>query len=664
MPKLRLKGFAIGSRFRIATKVFAFGLFSLLGLAVIGGLYMTQDINANAYRQRAASARINADLAGTLQTTMLQLRRSEIEFLFTGNERYSGLHGDLTRMTGSTIQQLETRIKATDPAKAGNVAQIRTGLEEYGSSFKAILDIKKQLGLYPQQGVNGALLKSSQAVTDLFAANPSPELAALFATMRTQEKDFMLKSDPQAFTAFGKTSMDFTRALARSTLGADAKAALGKAIEEYTANVGQWVALQQKFLSIYEQLSNGYKALEPQLDNLVSMIRSVDTAASTSEIRARRDARDQLMLVFGAIMAMTLVFGWLLARGIVKPIGRITAAMKAIAAGDRDVVIPYADHRNEVGDMARTLDVFAKSLSETERLRAEQGETDRLVAERQLQERQALADAFQSTMGALADRFARSSAEVAEAARELSETADATSGRAQSVTGAAETAASNVQTVAAGTEELTASIREINVQVSKSAGVAEEAAAEASRTEAKVRALTDAAVRIGDVVNLIRAIAEQTNLLALNATIEAARAGDAGKGFAVVASEVKQLAAQTAKATDEIGSKIGEIQEATNETVTAIGRITSTISMIREVTASIAGAVEEQGAATDEIAQNTQRAAEGTQTVTGSIAGVGEAAELTGRASTHLMALSGDLEHQSADLQSEVSKFVESLRAA
>jgi methyl-accepting chemotaxis protein len=664
MPKFAFRKLMPRVHLRIATKVLAFGLFSLLGLAVVGGLYMMQDINANGYRQRAASARINADLAGTLQTTALQLRRSEIEFLFTGNERYSGLHGDLMRMTGSNIQQLEARIKATDPTRASNVAQIKAGLDDYGTAFKAILDIKKQLGLYPKQGVGGALQKSADAVNDLFAANPSPELAALFATMRTYEKDFMLKNDPQAFTAFGKTSMDFTRALARSPLNADAKAALGKAVEDYAGNVGQWVTLQQKFLSIYEQLSNGYKTLEPQLDNLVTLIRSVDTAASTSEIRARREARDQLMVIFGGIMAMTLVFGWLLARGIVKPIGRITAAMKAVAAGEQDVVIPYAGDRTEVGDMARTLDVFAKGLSETERLRAEQGENDRLSAERQLRERQALADAFQSTMGALADRFARSSAEVAEAARELSETADATSGRAQSVTGAAEAAASNVQTVAAGAEELTASIREINTQVAKSAGIATEAAEEASRTETKVRALTDAAVRIGDVVNLIRAIAEQTNLLALNATIEAARAGEAGRGFAVVASEVKQLAAQTAKATDEIGSKIGEIQEATNETVTAIGRITSTISMIREVTASIAGAVEEQGAATGEIAQNTQRAAEGTQTVTGSIAGVGEAAELTGRASTHLMSLSTELEHQSADLQSEVGKFVDSLRAA
>ena len=194
--------------------------------------------------------------------------------------------------------------------------------------------------------------------------------------------------------------------------------------------------------------------------------------------------------------------------------------------------------------------------------------------------------------------------------------------------------------------------------------LAEEAAAEASRTETKVRALTDAAVRIGDVVNLIRAIAEQTNLLALNATIEAARAGDAGKGFAVVASEVKQLAEQTAKATEEIGRKIAEVQSATTLAVESISHIVQTIDRIQRTSEAIAGAVEEQGAATGEIAQNTQRAAAGTADVTQTITGVGAAAEMTGTAATQLMTLSSHLDTQSRDLGNQVQAFVRELGAA
>jgi methyl-accepting chemotaxis protein len=219
-----------------------------------------------------------------------------------------------------------------------------------------------------------------------------------------------------------------------------------------------------------------------------------------------------------------------------------------------------------------------------------------------------------------------------------------------------------VQTVAAGAEELSASIREINIQVTTSARIAHEAVEEATKTEHSVSVLTEAATRIGDVVNLINTIAAQTNLLALNATIEAARAGDAGKGFAVVASEVKQLAAQTARATGEIGSKIAEIQTATDETVGSIGRIVEIINTIREVASAIAGAVEEQGAATSEIATNTQRAASGAAEVTGNIAGVGQAAESTGASAVRLRGLSEHLQEQSNNLHRQVEDFVRTLR--
>ncbi|MDK9695962.1 MAG: methyl-accepting chemotaxis protein [Siculibacillus sp.] len=363
-------------------------------------------------------------------------------------------------------------------------------------------------------------------------------------------------------------------------------------------------------------------------------------------------------VVIGLGAAAFVVFG------ITAPLRALTGVMQAIAAGRLDTSIPSVKRPNEIGDMARTLVVFRDGLAEAEALRADRAAEERAVVERMAKERREIADRFMATMGTLAQRFVRSSSDVAGAARDLSATAEETSRQVTTVSTAAGEAAANVQTVAASTEELAASVREITGRVGQSAEVAQAAATEAANTEANIRLLSEAAEKIGDVVELIRDIAGQTNLLALNATIEAARAGEAGKGFAVVASEVKQLASQTAKATDEIALKIGEIQSATAETVVSISSIVGTIGSIREATSSIAGAVTQQGAAAAEISSNTHRAALGAQQVTETISGVGRAAETTGTAAGRLMGLSSELSGQADELTRQVESFVSTLRAA
>ena len=350
--------------------------------------------------------------------------------------------------------------------------------------------------------------------------------------------------------------------------------------------------------------------------------------------------------------------------GVTNPIAKITAAMQRVSGGRLDTEIPFAGKRNELGDMAGALATFRDNLAETERMRADQVKAEERNAEKMKAERFAIADQFDSKMGALANSFVQASGEIAESARNLSATAEETSRQAQSVASAAEEASTNVQTVASGTEELSASIREISSQVSHSAKVASDAANEAEVSSKKVSDLATAADQIGEVVELITNIAEQTNLLALNATIEAARAGESGKGFAVVAAEVKGLATQTARATEEIGQKISEIQSATTGTVESIALIVKTIDDIREASQAISAAVEQQDAATNEIAANTQQAASGTGEVTRNIEGVGSAAEMTGAASTQMMNLSSQLNEQSNILQQEVSDFVKTLRMA
>ncbi len=444
----------------------------------------------------------------------------------------------------------------------------------------------------------------------------------------------------------------------------------GKSLENYIRLRDQALGraaqgLTDEALDIFfNDMDADYNTAKALADRMVAI--NKEGAAAEVADAARVAQQTQTIVVAAIVATLVLAFGTLgfVLAGVTGPLGRLTSAMKDVSEGNLKTQIPSTSAKNEIGDMARALIVFRDNLSEAARLRAEQGEIEKRGIERARQERHDLANSFEASVGELARAFTRSSSEIADAARNLSATAEETSRQAQVVTGAADEASVNVQSVAAGAEELHASIREIASQVAHSAGIADTASSDARRTSENIGALSSAAQQIGEVVDLINEIAAQTNLLALNATIEAQRAGEAGRGFAVVALEVKQLAAQTANATSQIGGKIHQIQGAVQETVKAVTRIITTIESLRGATTTIASAVEEQGAATGEIAANTQRAATGTNDVTSNIAGVGSAAETTGAASSQLMGLSGALSEQAARLQREVGAFVQTLRAA
>jgi methyl-accepting chemotaxis protein len=381
---------------------------------------------------------------------------------------------------------------------------------------------------------------------------------------------------------------------------------------------------------------------------------------------AAMQERTEEMLIGVGVVGLLMTLGLLM--GIViylvgRPLARTTGALEMLASGDLAVAIDGAERQDEIGSLARALGVFKDNGIAAKKLEEEQRADEETKLARQACIAELVTHFDQQTKSIVAN-VGQAAAEMQETSAVLSATAERTTRQSAAVAAATEQASANVQTVASATEELSASIGEISQQVTRSSTMAGKAVHEAEHTNGKVRDLVSASERIGEVVQLISGIAAQTNLLALNATIEAARAGESGKGFAVVASEVKSLANQTAKATEEIGTQITQIQEATREAVSAIEGISSTISGINQTATAIAGAVEEQQAATREIARNVQEAAHGTQEVSNNIVGVTAAASETGKASRDALTTASGLANEADALGNAVETFLAAVRAA
>jgi methyl-accepting chemotaxis protein len=414
----------------------------------------------------------------------------------------------------------------------------------------------------------------------------------------------------------------------------------------------------------YAEITARYTAHRAIIDDIVKQTNDQNAA---TEVAATDRVSTFTFVLWGVSAAVFLIIGagiFGVAFGVIRPIAQMTDVMKGLAGGNLGVSVPALSRGDEVGAMARAVQVFRDNALRVQSMEAEQAGLKLKAEGERKAAMQQMADGFDSVIGKIIQTVSSASSELESSAGQLTKTAEVTQVLSATVASASEQSSANAQSAAAAAEEMASSVSEISRQVQDSHKISCEAVSQVEQTNARIADLAQSASRIGEVVKMISAVAEQTNLLALNATIEAARAGEAGRGFAVVASEVKALASQTAKATEEISEQISQMQSATNQSVSAIQQIGGTIGRIAEISQAIASAVEEQGATTQEISRNVQQAAQGATQVAGSITDVNRGATDTGTASTHVHGLARSLLAQSNHLKGEVEKFLSTVRAA
>ncbi|MBL8837829.1 MAG: HAMP domain-containing protein [Alphaproteobacteria bacterium] len=417
-----------------------------------------------------------------------------------------------------------------------------------------------------------------------------------------------------------------------------------------------------------QALRNGIRPREREASTITDAF-ITDKAQEVDQLDAAADATSRrafLTLIITSVVGIGTAMGFgllIVFRGVIGPIRRTIGLVEDLSKGNLDVAIGGTDRKDEIGLLARAFVVFKDGMVKARELAAREMEQIR-QREQRAQRLEQLTNDFDTGVTAMLQTVAAAATQLRGSATALTSTAEEGTRRASTVASASVEASTNVQAVASAAEELATSVNEISRQVATSSATSGEAVEQAKQTNAKVEALSAAATKIGDVLKMISDIAGQTNLLALNATIEAARAGEAGKGFAIVASEVKSLANQTAKATEEIAAQIAAIQAATQDSVQAIQGIGGTISTISEISTAIAAAVEEQDAATKEIARNIQQAAAGSAEVSANVDGISSAAHETNSAAGDVLSASAELSRQAEMLRTQVDTFLAGVRAA